>query len=86
METWKDYKIPTVLDLFWMIPQEEELPEEVRVRKENKTVVIGVCPLKVAPSQDPTIVEQSAQHSTMESSQRVSERAWVLLVRASAIL
>jgi hypothetical protein len=33
METWKDYKIPTAPELFWMIPHEEEISEEVKIRK-----------------------------------------------------
>ncbi len=35
MKTWKDYKIPTATDLFWMIPHEEEPSDEVNIIIEN---------------------------------------------------
>jgi hypothetical protein len=28
METWKNYKVPTAPELFWMIPRDEDLPQE----------------------------------------------------------
>jgi hypothetical protein len=28
METWKNYKVPTAPELFWMIPHDEDLPQE----------------------------------------------------------
>jgi hypothetical protein len=30
METWKNYKVPTAPELFWMIPHDEDLPQEVK--------------------------------------------------------
>ncbi len=32
MEAWKNYKIPTVQDLFWMIPHEEDISEQVNMK------------------------------------------------------
>jgi hypothetical protein len=29
METWKNYKVPTAPELFWMIPHDEDLPQTV---------------------------------------------------------
>ncbi|CAF1321605.1 unnamed protein product [Adineta steineri] len=29
METWKNYKVPTAPELFWMIPHDEDLPQEL---------------------------------------------------------
>jgi len=31
METWKNYKVPTAPELFWMIPHDEDLPQEVKI-------------------------------------------------------
>jgi hypothetical protein len=31
MGTWENYKIPPASDLFWMIPHEEEISEEVNI-------------------------------------------------------
>ncbi|CAF4518864.1 unnamed protein product, partial [Rotaria sp. Silwood2] len=36
METWKNYKIPTASELFWMIPHDEEIPEELLPIQNNK--------------------------------------------------
>ncbi len=27
METWKNYKVPTAPELFWMIPHDEDFPQ-----------------------------------------------------------
>ncbi|UJR31583.1 hypothetical protein I4U23_019070 [Adineta vaga] len=29
METWKNYKVPTAPELFWMIPHDEDLPQQL---------------------------------------------------------
>lgn len=31
MDTWKNHKIPTASDLFWMIPHERETSDEVNI-------------------------------------------------------
>ncbi|CAF1127809.1 unnamed protein product [Adineta steineri] len=36
MKPWKNYKIPTALDLFWMIPYEEEISEEITSSQDNR--------------------------------------------------
>jgi hypothetical protein len=28
METWKNYKVPTAPELFWMIPHDADFPQE----------------------------------------------------------
>lgn len=28
METWKNYKVPTAPELFWMIPHDEDFPQD----------------------------------------------------------
>ncbi|CAF1237855.1 unnamed protein product [Rotaria sp. Silwood1] len=32
METWKNFKVPTAPELFWMIPHDEDLPQEILCR------------------------------------------------------
>ncbi len=29
IETWKNYKVPTAPELFWMIPHDEDLPQKL---------------------------------------------------------
>ncbi|CAF0774810.1 unnamed protein product [Adineta ricciae] len=36
METWKNYKVPTAPELFWMIPHDEDLPQEILCRGNNQ--------------------------------------------------
>jgi hypothetical protein len=38
METWKNYKIPTAPDLFWMIPHDEEISEDTPSIPDNQLI------------------------------------------------
>ena len=41
METWKNYKVPSANELFWMIPHDEDLPQQVNHSKKQKPSIIS---------------------------------------------
>ena len=71
METWKNYNVPTDTELFWMIPQDEDLPHTVTKYFISKTISF-ICFLKLLPLPDGISIDPSEDYLSNEDGQRVS--------------
>jgi hypothetical protein len=75
MNTWKNYKVPTASELFWMIPYDENISEEVNNDKYETYVEDSF--FKVVTTPEGNSIEQSGDYRHIEGSQRVS--IWILI-------